>query len=61
MPDYSDELDDIVAAASICPDCETMAFAYRSTDPKTGESNRWEFPCPRCGTDFAMPESESVL
>jgi hypothetical protein len=61
MPDYSDKLDDIVGAASICPDCENMAFAYRSTDPKTDESDRWEFLCSRCGTDFAMPESELVF
>jgi ribosomal protein S27AE len=61
LPDYSDELDDIVAAASICPDCDTMAFAYRSTDVKHDDSDRWEFMCARCGTGFTMPKSELVF
>lgn len=60
MPDYSDEIDDIVAAASI-PDCDNLAIAYRSTEAKRDDSDRWEFRCSRCGTGFAMPESELVF
>lgn len=58
MPDYSDELDEIIAAASICPVCNTVVFAYRSGCLKPHASDRWEFMCPQCGTDFTVPENE---
>ena len=61
MPDYSDELDEIIAAASICPVCDTVVFAHRSGYLKPCASNRWEFMCPQCGTDFIVPESELVF
>ena len=61
MPDYSDELDDIVAAASICPACDTIAFAYRSTDMKRDDCDRWEFTCPQCGIGFIMPKSKLIF
>ena len=60
MPNYSDKLDDVVAAVSIYP-CGTLAFAYRSSDAKRHDSDRWDFMCARCGTDFLMPESELVF
>ena len=60
MPDYSDVLDK-VAAASICPDCSVLAFASRSTVVKCDYSDWWEFMCPRCGMEFATPESELVF
>jgi hypothetical protein len=58
MSDYSDELAEIVAAASVCPVCETLVFAYRSKCLKHHDSDSWEFMCPLCGTGFAVPESE---
>ena len=58
MWNYSDEVDEICAAASICPECDTLAFAYRSTYVKRHDSDRWEFMCSCCGTGFAVPESE---
>lgn len=61
MPDYSDELYDVIAGVSFCPDCSTLAFAYRSTDAERINSNHWDFMCPRCGTDFVMPESELLF
>jgi ribosomal protein S27AE len=61
VADYSDELDDVVAAASICPNCDSLAFAYGSTDVNREDSESWDFLCPRCGTGFAMPESELVF
>ena len=61
MPENSGELDEVVAAASICPDCSTFAFAYRSMGVKRGESDRWEFLCPECGIDFTTLESELVF
>ena len=61
MPNYSDKLDDVIAAVSICPDCGMLAFAYRSSDAKRHDSDRWDFMCARCGTEFVMPESELVF
>jgi len=61
MPDYSDEPDETVAAAAICLDCNTLAFAYRPKDIRRDGSDRWEFMCPDCGTSFAMPERELVF
>jgi hypothetical protein len=61
MSGNSDEPDDIIAAASICPGCGTLAVAYRTTEMKRGDHDRWEFMCSRCGTDFAMHESELVF
>ena len=61
MPDYSDELGDVIAAVSICPDCTTWVFAYKSTSAKRKDSDRWDFMCPRCGIDFAMPERKLVF
>ena len=58
MPDYFDELDEIIAAASICPACDTLVFAYRSRYLTLHDSDRWEFMCPLCGTAFVVPESE---
>jgi hypothetical protein len=58
MSDYSDGFDEIIAAASICPECDTLVFAYRSTYMSGQDSDRWEFMCARCGTGFATPESE---
>ena len=58
MPDYFDELDEIIAAASICPVCDTLVFAYRSRYLNRHDSDRWEFMCRLCGTGFAVPESE---
>jgi ribosomal protein S27AE len=61
VPIYSDKLDDVVAAVSICPDCGMLAFAYRSSDAKRNDSDRWDFMCARCGTEFVMPEGELVF
>ena len=61
VPDYSDELDDVIAAVSICPDCGTSAFAYRSTDAKRDDSDRWDFTCPGCGTDFVISETKLLF
>jgi len=61
MSGNSDESNDITAAASICPGCGSVAVAYRATEVKRGYRDRWEFMCPRCGTDFAMHESELVF
>jgi hypothetical protein len=61
IPDYSDELGDVIAAVSICPHCTTWVFAYRSTAAKQKDSDRWDFTCPRCGIDFAMPERKLVF
>lgn len=58
MPNYSDELSEIIAAASICSVCDTVVFAYRSGYRNCHDSDRWEFMCPQCGTDFTVPESE---
>jgi len=58
MSDYSDELAVIIAAASICPVCETLVFAYRSRCLKHHDSDSWEFICPLCGSGFTVPESE---
>jgi hypothetical protein len=61
MRDYFDELDEIIAAASICPVCDTLVFAYRSKYLALLDSDRWEFTCPLCGTGFSVPESELVF
>jgi hypothetical protein len=61
MPNYSDEINDVVVAASICPDCGTLAFAYRSTDLKRSDREHWQFICSQCDIDFAMPENELVF
>jgi hypothetical protein len=58
MPDYFDELDEIIAAASICPVCDSWVFVYRSWYLNHHGSDRWEFVCPLCGTGFAASESE---
>lgn len=58
MPDYFDELDEIIAAVSICPVCNTLVFVYRSKYLNRHDSDRWEFMCLLCGTGFATPESE---
>ncbi len=58
MPDYFDELDEIIAAASICPVCDTWVFVYRSRYLNRDDSDRWEFMCPLCGTGFTVSESE---
>ena len=62
MSDYSDKLDDIVAALLIRPDCEALAVAYRSKNVTTHDYPvRWEFVYLRCGTNFTMPENELVF
>ena len=61
MSDYSDELDEIIAAASICPECDTLVFAWGSWGVKREDSHWWEFVCPPCGTSFTVPESELVF
>jgi hypothetical protein len=58
MQDYADELDEIIAAASICPLCDTLVFAYRSRYLKGHDSDRWEFICRLCDAGFDVPESE---
>jgi|HubBroStandDraft_1064217.scaffolds.fasta_scaffold1094116_1 hypothetical protein len=58
MLDYSDELDEIITAASVCPACDTLVFAYRSGNVERHPPEPWEFMCPRCNTGFAIPESE---
>ncbi len=58
MPDYLDELDEIIAAALICPVCDTLVFAYRSSYLNRHDSDRWEFICRLCNTGFDVPESE---
>ena len=58
MPDYSDDLDEIIAAASLCPVCDTLVFAYRSRYLNRHNSDRWEFMCRLCGTAFGVTESE---
>lgn len=58
MSDYSDELEETIAAASICPECDTLVFAYRSRYVRSRDCGQWEFMCARCGTGFNMPESE---
>ena len=58
MPEYCDELDEITAAASICPVCDKLVFVYRSRYLNRHDSDRWDFMCPLCGTGFAVPESE---
>lgn len=63
MPADWDEHDD-VAAGSSCPmpDCGALAVAYRSKDGVARDhSGPWEFTCPRCGTDFAVPEDELIF
>jgi hypothetical protein len=65
MPDLWDERDDVVAAGSICPisDCGALVVAYRPPDRTGRDSARlwWEFICPRCGTDFTVPEDELMF
>jgi hypothetical protein len=64
MPDDWDEHDDVVAAVSICPmpDCGALAVAYGSTDGVGRDhSEPWEFTCPRCGIDFAIPQDELLF
>ena len=64
MPDDWDEHDDVVAAGASCPvpDCGALAIAYRSMeDVGRDHSEPWEFTCPRCGTDFTVPEDELIL
>ena len=58
MLDCSDEIDEIITAASVCPACDTLVFAYRSRNVERQDSEPWEFMCLRCSTGFATPESE---
>jgi hypothetical protein len=58
MPDYFDELDEIIAAASLCPVCDALVLAYHSRHLNGHDSDPWEFMCRLCGTDFIVPESE---
>ena len=63
MLDEWDERDEVVAAGSLCPgpDCGALAICYRPPD-RTGRDKSWcEFTCPRCGTDFTVPEDELIF
>jgi len=58
------ERDDAVAAAASCPmtDCGALALACRPADGTgRGDTEPWEFLCPRCGVDFIVPEEELVI
>ena len=65
MLDNWDERDEVVAAASICPipDCSALVVAYRPPVRAERDNARpWcEFSCPRCGTDFTVPEDELIF
>jgi hypothetical protein len=60
-----DERDEVVAAGSICPipDCSALVVAYRPPDRAGRDHARpWcEFTCPRCGTDFTVPDDELIF
>jgi hypothetical protein len=58
MSDYFDEFDEIIAAASICPVCETLVLEYRSRNLTVHDSDQWDFMCTKCSTEFTVPESE---
>ena len=65
MLDNWDERDEVVAAGSICPvpDCSAVVVAYGPPD-RAGRDNarpRCEFTCPRCGTEFTVPEDELIF
>jgi len=64
MPHEWEELDDEVAAGASCPmpDCGALAVASRATDGVGRDhSEPWEFVCPRCGIDFAIPKDELIF
>jgi hypothetical protein len=60
-----DECDEVVAAGSICPvsDCSALVVAYRPPDQAERDKARprCEFTCPRCGTEFTVPEDELIF
>ncbi len=64
MPHDWEEFDDVITAGTCCPtpDCGALAVAYRATDGvEHDDAEPWEFTCPRCGMEFAVPEDELVL
>jgi hypothetical protein len=60
-----DELDEVVAAGSICPvpDCGALVISYGRSDLVAPDNAKswWEFSCARCGTDFTVPEDELIF
>lgn len=49
-----DERDDEVAAGANCPTPDCGALVRDDAEP-------WEFTCPRCGIDFAVPEADLIF
>jgi hypothetical protein len=59
-----EELDDELAAGSICPipECGALVIAFRATCfARRCHTELWEFTCGRCGFEFEMSENELVL
>jgi len=59
-----EESDDAVVAGATCPmsDCGALVLAYRPPDRRLRDKAApWEFTCPRCETDFAVPEDELIF
>jgi hypothetical protein len=65
MLDGLDERDEVVAAGSIrpVPNCSALVVAYSQPDRAGRDNPRpWcEFTCPRCGTEFTVPEDELIF
>jgi hypothetical protein len=63
-PHDSEERDDEVMVGATCPiqDCGVLVVAYRPP-AFTGRDNAdpSEFTCPRCGTDFTVPEGDLIF
>ena len=59
-----DERNDALAAGANCPmpDCGALAISYEASDGKErGGAELWEFTCPRCSSEFTVPEGQLIF
>jgi hypothetical protein len=59
-----EQREDIVAAASSCPepDCSSLVVGYRAAAAVASDhSENWWFTCPRCGMEFTVPPGDLIF
>ena len=64
LPQDRELLDDIIAAASICPmpDCISLVIEYSTAGSvRPGHPEDWRFTCPRCGMEFTVGQGELIF
>lgn len=54
---------DIRAAGAICPmpDCGALVVTYHPVRAARRRTARWEFICPRCGSEFMAPKGDLIF